>query len=107
VSTIAANPAGGANGNPGEGAAAPLSPSFSRPIMTHHRSRLLAALLATAVLAGCATSAPEPVEARSEPVYRTGSNIPVKGATASRVEVYKPDVVPTSPTMPPPRQGGG
>jgi hypothetical protein len=75
--------------------------------MMNRRCGLVAAILAGAALAGCATSAPPPVEARTEPVYRTGSNIPVKDGSASRTLSVQPDVVPRAPAMPLPRPGGG
>ena len=65
------------------------------------------ALLCGALLAACATPAPDAAEARAEPVYRTGSNLPVKDGTPSRVISAKPDDTPRIPSMPMPRPGGG
>lgn len=72
------------------------------------RTPILAALCASALLAACATPATDTAEVRSEPVYRTGSNIPVKDASANRVQTYKPDEAVAPPRgMPMPRAGGG
>jgi len=71
------------------------------------RTPMLAALCASALLAACATPATDTAEVRAEPVYRTGSNIPVKDGSASRVETYKPDESPQPRGMPLPRSGGG
>jgi hypothetical protein len=71
------------------------------------RIPILAALGACALLAACATPATDTAEVRSERVYRTGSNIPVKEAGADGVKTYKPDETPAPRTMPMPRAGGG
>ena len=75
--------------------------------MTARAPALTAALLATALLAACATPATDTAEVRAERVYRTGSNIPVKEAGADGVKTYKPDESPAPRTMPMPRSGGG
>jgi hypothetical protein len=72
------------------------------------RAPILAVLLAAgALLAACATTAPETADAPTERVYRTGSNIPVKEGSGSRVTNAKPDDMPRAPSMPMPRGGGG
>ena len=75
--------------------------------MSSRARTIAAALAASALLAACATPAPEAADTRTEPVYRTGSNIPVKDATPSRVINAKPDDTGRMPGMPMPRSGGG
>ena len=71
------------------------------------RTPILAAVCASALLAACATPATDTAEVRSEPVYRTGSNSPVKDPSANRVQTYKPDEAAPPRNMPMPRAGGG
>jgi hypothetical protein len=75
--------------------------------MTAGTPALIAALLASALVAACATPAADTAEVRPERVYRTGSNIPVKEAGPDGVKTYKPDESPPPRTMPMPRPGGG
>ncbi|MGE5170857.1 MAG: hypothetical protein ACM3JC_10890 [Rudaea sp.] len=52
------------------------------------------AVLGLSLLLGACAEAPEKESGyREEPVYRTGSNIPVKDYRPEHVEVVKPDVI--------------
>jgi hypothetical protein len=67
---------------------------------------VLAVLLLSGGLAACATPAEnEQAAAKPEKIYRTGSNIPVRDTSVSRVENVKVDQ--TAPTAPMPRPGPG
>ena len=67
----------------------------------------VALLAGAAVLAACATPAADTAEARQEPVYRTGSNIPVQNGGASKVTTATPDQTPMVRTGPTKPVGGG
>jgi hypothetical protein len=67
-----------------------------------------AAALAVVAATGCATPSDGPVQAREQPVYRTGSNLPVRegGTPVGNVKVESVD--PTNPTsIQRPRPGVG
>ncbi len=69
---------------------------------------LALATLAAALIAGCATPTADKDEARAEPIYRTGSNLPVKDPSGtSRVQTVRPDETPILRPLPTPRPGGG
>lgn len=66
----------------------------------------LVAGAAVAVMAGCATPSQTTSENREQPLYRTGSNLPVKDAAQrSGVIVARPDDVTPGARMPLPPPG--
>jgi len=69
---------------------------------------VLLAVASASLVVACAMPEAASGEARERPVYRTGSNLPVKDADVpSRTQVGAPTSNPLPPIGMPPRPGGG
>jgi type IV pilus biogenesis protein CpaD/CtpE len=72
----------------------------------HVRASIASALVAATLCAGCQSTPEKEASAHREPVYRTGSNIPVRDPdAATRVITAKPDDAMPRTNMPDPRPG--